>query len=96
MGLDILLLTSPFLFSAMSLYIYLELLRIRSFVKMWELENLSLIPILICMLYLWIGIFNPNLDVARLALRGVIGISLGISMHVVYSYSKKLRKGAIR
>lgn len=96
MGLDILLLTSPFLFSFMSVYIYYELLRIRYYVKMWELENLSIIPVMIAILYLWIGIFNPDIETSRLFLRTVIGLSLGIGCHVVSSYSKKLRKGGIR
>jgi hypothetical protein len=86
---------SPFLFVLMAGYILLEMIRINLFVKRWELTSLMMIPVLIILLYLWIGIFNPQVEVARLGLRYCIATSLGLSMHVVYCVSKRLRNGGL-
>lgn len=84
---------SPFLFVAMGIYIILELWRINFYVNRWEIESLMLIPAMIVLLYLWIGVFSPPIEIARLGLRCVLAASLGTGCHVVYAYSKFLRKG---
>lgn len=85
---------SPLLFVIMSLYILLELWRINRFViDRWEIESLMLIPIMIIILYSWIGLFEPSIESARFWLRCVIATSLGIGCHVSYTYSKFLRSG---
>lgn len=90
---DELIIYSPFLFVAMALYIFLELLRINIYVNRWELVSLMVIPIMLTVLYTWIGLTNPSIEMARIALRCVICSSLGITCRVVYSYSNLLRKG---
>lgn len=84
---------SPFLFVFMAIYIALELWRINFYLNRWEINSLMIIPIMIAVLYLWIGIFNPSIELARYALRYVVATSLGLSMHVVYCVSRLLRKG---
>lgn len=84
---------SPFLFVFMSAYILLELWRINSFLNRWEISSLSVIPFLFMILYLWIGIFNPEIESARYWLRCVIATSLGIGCYTSFSYSKALRRG---
>lgn len=87
---------SPFLFVFMSAYILLEMRRINSFLNKWEISSLSVIPFLFMILYLWIGIFNPEIEFARYWLRCTIATSLGIGCYLSYSYSKLLRKGGKR
>lgn len=90
MGDEFFITISPFFITAMSLYILFELIRINMFLKMWEIRSLMLIPILICMLYLWIGSFEPSVELARLYLRLVLSFSLGLGMRVSSSFSKAL------
>lgn len=92
MGDEFIIIYSPFLFVLMSIYIILELWRINFYLDRWEINSLMLIPMMIAVLYLWIGIFDPSIEMARLLLRLALITSMGLSSHVVYSVSKNLRK----
>lgn len=93
---DEIILYSPFLFVFMAIYILLELWRINSYLNRWEINTLMVIPFMLAVLYLWIGIFNPQIEVARYALRCVVATSLGLSMHVSYCVRRLLGKGGRR
>lgn len=92
MGDEFIIIYSPFLFVLMSIYIILELWRINFYLDRWEINSLMIIPVMMATVYLWIGIFDPQIETARLMLRLVLVTSLGLSCHVVYSVSKNLRK----
>lgn len=93
MGGDILLLVSPFIFVLMSAYILFELVRINNVLHLSQLDSLMIIPIVTILSYLYIGIFNPPIEIARLLSRILMSIALGIDAHVLYSYSRLIRKG---
>lgn len=84
---------SPFIFAIMSIFIYLEMRRINRKLDMWEITSLSLIPIFIAILYLWVGFFSPPIEDARMGIRIVLAISLTIALHVSISVRKNLEKG---
>ena len=93
MGEDIFLTSAPFLFVLMSLYILFELIRINAFIGgAWELDSLMCIPIIFCLVYLYIGIYNPPIELARNVLRIGVSASLGIGCYIVYAYSRMLRR----
>lgn len=93
MGEDLVLTSSPFLFVLMSIYILFELIRINSIVGgKWELNSMSLIPIIFAVVYLYIGIFNPPIETARNLSRIGISMSLGIGCYIAYAYSRMLRQ----
>ena len=90
---DILLLVSPFVFILMSMYILFELYRINKVLKLSQLDSLMIIPVMTILVYLYIGVVNPSIEVARILSRTLISIALGIDSHVLYSYSRLIRKG---
>lgn len=93
MGDDIFLTSTPFLFVLMSLYILFELIRINSFLGgAWEINSLMCIPVIFAVVYLYIGMVNPPIEVARSALRIAVSISLGIGCYIAYAYSRMLRQ----
>ena len=93
---ELLLVVSPFVFVLMSIYILFELIRINKTLNLWQVNSLMVIPILAIVVYLYIGVFSPPIEYARIAVRVLVSLSLAIGMHVLYSYSRILRKGGKR
>jgi hypothetical protein len=90
MGEDLFILFTPFLYIAMGLYILIKLQRINKILNMWELDSLSLIPIIFILLYSWIGFISPIIEYARLGNRVAVAFSLTIACHVLYACSKNM------
>ncbi len=82
----------PFVLVFMSLYLLFELIRINKIVNMWEVESLMFIPTFYCILYLWIGIFQPDPALTKSIGRTIVALSLGISIRVAHSYYKNFVK----
>lgn len=70
--------------------------KINLYLNRWEISTLMIVPAMVAVLYLWIGIFNPPIEVARYALRCIVATSLGLSMHVAYCVRRLLGKGGRR
>ena len=90
---ELLLVVSPFVFVLMSIYMLFELIRINKILNLWQINSLMVIPILTIVTYLYIVAFEPSIEIARIAVRVLISLSLTIGTHVLYSYSRLLRKG---
>lgn len=60
--------------------------------KEWRFLSLMLIPFSFCIIYLWIGVFSPSMELIRDVMRPAIIASAFIGVHVMFTYLAKLRR----
>ncbi len=83
---------SPFLVIFMGTLITYKLYKLNKEKKDWKIGSLSVIPITFIILYSWIIIFTPLIEVSRNVLRIIVISDMAISLHVVSEYLKELRR----
>ena len=91
MAEDIVMAGISFLLAFMSFYVLFEMIRINKFINSIEIQQLSMIPIMLGCFYLYLSVWNPDIEVARLGSRFCMFASLSIALGTLYSYSRKLR-----
>lgn len=92
MGGELILQASSFIIVIMSLLLLFLLYRININRDRWELKSLSIIPSLFFLIYLYIGMFEPPVEVARVLVRTSITTGLGVALSVSFRYLQSLRK----
>ena len=89
---DILLQYSPFLIVIMAVYVLYQLIYINKYYNKWEITSLYLIPLSIAASYIYIGLFNPTIELARTIVRILFPFCLGNSITVLSSVITTLIK----
>jgi len=82
---------TSFLLSGMAFYILFEMIRINKILDSIEITKLMVIPLILGVFYMYLSVYNPDIETARMWSRFCMFTSLSIALQTVYSYSRKIR-----
>lgn len=88
---DVLLVTSPLPIIALCFYTLYGLVEINKYFQMWEIKSLYPIPVAYGTLYLYIFLFQPDIEVSRVLVRLVTIFSFACSSATLFYYLKQKR-----
>ena len=91
---DILVLVSPLPIVALCFYTLYGLIEINRFFGMWEIKSLYPIPIAYGVIYIYLFLFQPDIEVSRILVRLVTIFSFACSSTTLYYYLKT-KKGKL-
>ena len=87
------LFSTPVIIIVMGIIILYGLLRINIKVNDWRLISLCLIPLSLILLYGWILLSSPLIEIVRWAMRFVLIFDMSVAIHVIAAYTKEYDKG---
>jgi hypothetical protein len=92
--IEFLIKCSPFIISGMALYILIGLVKISNYFKTWETKSLCLLPGSIFLLYAYIGLFSPHIELSRNLSRIVMSFNLGVVFPVIQSFLQNVKSNS--